>query len=171
MQTAGRLVCGHSADMVMEKLSPLLTEQARRDMHSIRACWQQLTSERFMPNDCFQDHRWMSLSAKEQHRMQIEGRQLVFRQIHDIVQGHVLYHLDGGVAQAVKQVDEESRLALQYRLLDDHRRQIMVEQSLRPQQTALPNFSADEAEEEAEQAENPSDQDMDYYQQPRGSAE
>ena len=61
MQTAGRLVRVHSPDMVMEKLSSLLTEPARRDMHSIRACWQQLISQRFMPNDCFQDHRWMSL--------------------------------------------------------------------------------------------------------------
>ena len=55
--------------------------------------WQRLTTQRFMPNDCFQDHRWVSLSAKKQHRVQIESRQLVFRQIYDMVQGHILYHL------------------------------------------------------------------------------
>ena len=91
MQHAGRLVCGHSPEAVMEKLSPLLSEQARADMRTIYVHWCRLTAQKFMPNDCFQDHRWGSLSAKEQLRMQLEGRQLIFRQIHDMVQGSILY--------------------------------------------------------------------------------
>ena len=135
MQHAGRLVRSHSPEVVMEKLSPLLSEQAREDMYAIHGHWRWLTTQKFMLNDCFQDHRWGALSEKEKQRMQLESRQLVFRQIHDTVQGSILHHLDGGVAQAVNQV-EDSKLALQYRLLNDHRTQTMVERSLRPQREA-----------------------------------
>ena len=170
-QAAGRLVCAHSPDMVMEKLSPLLSEKATNDMRRMHDCWRRLTAQRFMPNDCFQDHRWGRLSANENHRMQLEGRQLVFRQIHDLVQGHILNRMDAGVAQAVAQASEDSRLALLYRLLGDHRRQTMVERSLRPQRLALPNFSEEEAAEAMEPEEDVLGHDHDYYRQPRGSRE
>ena len=168
MQHAGRLVCAHSPETVLEKLSPLLTEAAKQEAVLMLEYWRRLTSRPFMPNDNFQDHRWVSLSAQEQLRIKQEGRQLVFRQLHEMVQGSILYHLDGGVAKSVERAAEASRIALLYRLLDDHRRQSMVERSLQPQTLALPTFSEDEAD--ADIAMEP-DQGQDYYQHPRSSRE
>ena len=83
-----------------------------------------------------------ALSPKEQIRTQGEGRQLIFRQMRDIITGKLLYYWDGGVGQAVERADENSRLASLHKLLNDNRRYTMVTRALRPQRLELPTLSS-----------------------------
>ena len=160
MQAAGRLVCAHSPDMVMEKLSPLCRRRPEMTCDGCMTAGDDSPRSGSCPMTVFKT---------------IDGDACLLRKttvcIHDLVQGHILNHMDAGVAQAVAQASEDSRLALLYRLLGDHRRQTMVERSLRPQRLALPNFSEEEAEEAMEPEEDVLGHDHDYYRQPRGSRE